>query len=261
MEYGICQLSIIPCRKEPSDRSEMVSQLLFGETFELIEKKEKWVRIRNTHDTYESWIGSKQYLSLTEAEYLALQKQIRYGVNEIISIITDKTKNLSFPCVAGSLLPSYEEDNFEILDQHFNYEGEIFDTHQKSPRSWIAEKSYEFLNAPYLWGGRSVLGIDCSGFTQLIYRMAGYAIPRDAWQQAENGKTLSFLDEVKEGDLAFFDNEEGRIIHVGIVLPDHQIIHASGMVRIDKLDHYGIYQEESKSYSHRLRLLKTFIED
>lgn len=261
MDYGICTLSIIPCRKEPGDRSEMVTQLLFGETFAIINRQDKWLQIVSTYDNYECWIGDKQYLPLSETEFNSTKSNTRFAVNEVISVITNKDLYTSFPCVAGSLLPNFEEDNFNINLSHYNYEGELCDLTHKNSRSLLVEKAYEFLNAPYLWGGRSVLGIDCSGFTQLVFKLNGFTLFRDAWQQAEQGQTLSFLEEAKEGDLAFFDNEDGKIIHVGIILKDNMIIHASGKVRIDKLDHYGIFNNETKNYSHRLRVLKRVIEE
>ena len=117
-----------------------------------------------------------------------------------------------------------------------------------------------YLNAPYLWGGKTPFGIDCSGFTQMVYKLNGFALPRDAYQQAEIGETLSFVEEAEPGDLAFFDDDEGNIIHVGMVLEQGTIIHASGKVRIDALDHQGIYNKELKNYSHKLRLIKKIID-
>lgn len=260
MEYGICNLSIVPCRKEPSDKSEMVTQLLFGQTFSIYTKNEKWTEIIISDDQYRCWVGNKQYMPLTEEQFNQINSNSSFVINDVISVMEHKNQQIHFPVVAGSVLPNYEEDNFEIVDQIYNYEGEVSNTSTKGTRNKIVEKALEFLNAPYLWGGKSVLGIDCSGFTQLVYKINGYNLPRDAYQQAEIGKTLSFLDEAVEGDLAFFDNEDGKIIHVGIILANHHIIHASGKVRIDKIDHFGIYNEEIKDYSHRLRILKNCID-
>jgi hypothetical protein len=260
MEYGICNLSIIPCRKEANDKSEMVTQLLFGQTFSINTKTEKWAEIIIHDDHYRCWISNKQYKELSEEQFNYINQNSNYVVNDVISVMEDKHQHIHFPVIAGSLLPNYEEDNFEIVDHLYNYEGEVVNVSTKGTRERLVEKALEFLNTPYLWGGKSVLGIDCSGFTQLVYKLNGFNLLRDAYQQAESGKTLSFLDEAREGDLAFFDNEEGKIIHVGIILANHHIIHASGKVRIDKIDHFGIYNEEIKDYSHRLRILKNFID-
>jgi gamma-D-glutamyl-L-lysine dipeptidyl-peptidase len=115
------------------------------------------------------------------------------------------------------------------------------------------------LNSPYLWGGKTPFGIDCSGFTQMAYKLAGIKLRRDAWQQAEQGHTINLLEETEPGDLAFFDNDEGNIVHVGIILRDHKIIHAAGKVRIDSIDHYGINNKELKKYTHKLRLIKRMV--
>ena len=116
-----------------------------------------------------------------------------------------------------------------------------------------------YLNSPYLWGGRSPFGIDCSGFTQMVFKLNGIKLPRDAYEQAEIGKTLNFIEETQKGDLAFFDNEEGKIIHTGIIIDKNKIIHSSGKVRIDNLDHYGIFNAETGKYSHNLRLIKKVV--
>ena len=117
----------------------------------------------------------------------------------------------------------------------------------------------EFLNAPYLWGGKSFFGVDCSGFTQLVYKVNNVKLPRDAYQQAEVGEALSFVEESQPGDLAFFENAEGRIIHVGIMLDDQKIIHASGKVRIDTLDSTGIFNQEMNKHTHKLRFVKSIL--
>jgi cell wall-associated NlpC family hydrolase len=128
-----------------------------------------------------------------------------------------------------------------------------------SQKKFLIENALIYLNAPYLWGGRSPFGIDCSGFTQLVYRLQGIKLPRDAYQQAEVGNTLSFIEESEEGDLAFFDNTEGKIIHVGIIMKNNYIIHASGKVRIDRIDQQGIFNSSLKTHTHKLRLIKSIV--
>ncbi|MCC7050509.1 MAG: C40 family peptidase [Bacteroidia bacterium] len=257
--FGICTLSVIPGRKEASDSSEMTTQILFGETFLINNQDEKWAEICLTADNYSCWVSTKQITPLTKQEFEQINKNSFYLINDTISVIINKTSGHHFPVTAGGNLPDYLENTFKIAHQQYTYEGEVSLKNQLPSRIKIVEKAFEFLNAPYLWGGRTILGIDCSGFTQLVYNLNGIALLRDAYQQAEKGLALSFIDETQEGDLAFFDNEEGKIIHVGIVLKNKQIIHASGKVRVDLLDHFGIFNQELKKYTHRLRLLKNYL--
>ena len=123
----------------------------------------------------------------------------------------------------------------------------------------IIKTAFLYMNAPYLWGGKTPLGIDCSGFTQMVYRINGYKLLRDASQQAAQGEALSFIEESEPGDLAFFDDEEGKIVHVGIILKENYIIHAHGKVRIDRLDHSGIYNVEKRKHTHKLRVIKKIV--
>jgi len=254
--FGICPLGVIPCRFEPSDKSEMVTQLLFGETFSILKQEGKWLQIKITLDGYEAWIDEKQYLPLSQEQF---EKQSKFPTTcsaDLVDLLTRASDKNLVPVVAGSTLPAYEQGKLFLGEEEFSFEGEI--THPLSDNipTLVAEYAGIFLNAPYLWGGRSVFGIDCSGFTQVVFKMAGIALKRDAYQQAEQGTTLSFIEEAQTGDLAFFDNEEGKIIHTGIILSAEKIIHASGKVRIDKLDHNGIFNLAGKKYSHKLRVIK-----
>ncbi len=257
MSFGICSLSIIPCRKEPSGTSEMVTQLLFGETYTIIEDREDWLQITTNYDTYPCWISAKQHTRITDADFKALKLNLLSS--ELVQVINQSDNHLVFPITIGATLPNFKSGNIKIGDISFAFEGQTNDSSIKKTVKEIKETAYLFLNAPYLWGGRSPFGIDCSGFTQLVYKLNGYQLPRDASQQVELGTALSFVEEAEAGDLAFFDNEDGNIVHVGIILENQQIIHASGCVRIDKFDHYGIFHSENKKYSHMLRVIKKII--
>jgi len=254
--FGFCNLSVIPCRKDTSDRSEMVTQLLFGEYFEVTEEYKNWVRIRSGLDGYEGWIDVKQYQSVSKDTYQSLKKHALTYVADILGVMTDETDNVSFPVTIGSLLHFTKGKEITIEKKKYSYQGNVLSPSGKIKRSKLVEDAFTFLNTPYLWGGRTPLGIDCSGFTQMVYRLNGYALNRDALQQVEQGEALSFPEEAEAGDLAFFDNEDGNITHVGIVLEKGQIIHASGKVHVDKFDHLGIYSETQKRYTHSLRVLK-----
>ena len=249
MQYGICQLSIVPMRAEPSDPSELVNQVLYGEHFKVVEQRKQWSRIKLTHDKYEGWIDNKQYIEISEDEYaFAKAKQTTLTIDPVQFITTAYNQLLTV--VLGSSV-----ENIELLKD--SYEG---NSHSgKTSKSLLIETALLYLKTPYLWGGRTTFGIDCSGFTQMVYRLNGFDLKRDASQQASQGEALSFIEESEPGDLAFFDNAEGNIVHVGIIMEDHYIIHAHGKVRIDRLDHTGIFNYELGKHSHKLRVIKRII--
>lgn len=260
-EYGISVLSVIPGRKEAADASEQVTQLLFGEYYQVIEKKKKWVRIRCAIDDYECWIDLKQHYPIDQkfAERLEKQKFIPVGLDMAGLAIRESNGDM-IPILLGSSLPFLKDGKLKIGKEVFAFDGAVQTKAAKKDKELLIQHAMLLRNAPYMWGGRHPFGIDCSGLVQVCYKMIGINLPRDAYQQAEHGHALSFLEEAEAGDLAFFDNEEGRIIHVGILLGDNQIIHASGFVRIDRIDHQGIYNNDIRDYSHRLRIIKRVID-
>ena len=253
MKFGICTLNVIPLRKENSDTSEMVSQLLFGETFTVLERKMQWLYIKNSFDGYQGWIDHKQVAEISEEFYTELQKETPKYSNELINYLSLENKNL-VPISIGARFPLIKSNCFFINDTTYQYDGELISN--KKTKKEIVETSFNYLNTPYLWGGKTPFGIDCSGFTQMVYKINGYKLFRDASQQAKQGEVLSFIEESVPGDLAFFDNKEGFITHVGIILANNYIIHASGKVRLDRLDQSGIFNQETSKHTHNLRLIK-----
>jgi hypothetical protein len=254
--HGICNLSIVPIRAEASDTSEMTSQVLFGEHFTIIEKEKNWSKVKLAFDNYEGYIDNIQFEKISEDLFhkLSLIEPIYSG--EIIDFISSSTNDL-ITIPLGSRLPFFIKDQFYINTKRFKYEGAIITG--TLLKSEIIQKAFTFLNAPFLWGGKTPFGIDCSGFTQMVYKLCGYKLFRDAKQQASQGEVLSFIEESEPGDLAFFDNEEGDIIHVGIILNDYHIIHAHGKVRIDTLDHSGIFNADIQKHTHKLRVIKKIV--
>ncbi|HYX08309.1 MAG TPA: C40 family peptidase [Bacteroidales bacterium] len=257
MTAGITLNSIIPIRKEASHKSEMVSQLLFGETYQILDKYQGWLEIESNHDQYPGYINQDMSAILTPDDFEKInQEEAPVMLGELIETVTEAESGQTLNLVAGSMLPFFNHDSFLFGPENNKYKAghlvKSFLPDFNKPEKILSI----YLNAPYLWGGRSPFGIDCSGLVQILYKSWGILLPRDASQQVEKGKTLSFLDEADPGDLAFFDNEEGQITHVGIILENSRILHASGRVRIDKLDHQGIYNKDLDKYTHKLRVLK-----
>ncbi|MDC7999930.1 C40 family peptidase [Aequorivita todarodis] len=249
MDYGICNLSIVPLRAEASDVSEMVTQVLYGEHFKILETRKKWSRIRLAFDNYEGWIDKKQYLTIAEADYSDFERKELRLSSDLVDFITTSDNQLFSICLGSNV------SGAPYLKNHF--EGKSVSG--ILPKEHLIETALLYLNTPYLWGGKTPFGIDCSGFTQMVYKLNGYELLRDASQQATQGEALSFIEESEPGDLAFFDNEEGKITHVGIIMADNYIIHAHGKVRIDRLDHSGIFNYELRNHTHKLRVIKRII--
>ena len=249
MQYGLCHLSIIPLRATPNDSSEQTSQLLYGEFFKVVKRNRNWSLIRSTLDNYEGWLNNKQYQLIEKEQFEALEKYPKVFAADLIDFVFQDTEIL-FPVPVGSLVSSAP------ALQH-QYEGKT--TQGSNNKNALIDYALLFLNTPYQWGGKSPFGIDCSGFVQSVYRLYGIFLPRDAHQQAEMGEALGFIEESEAGDLVFFDNDEGKIVHVGILMENYHVIHAFGQVRIDRLDQTGIYNAEQNTHTHKLRVIKKMI--
>lgn len=258
MNYGICPLSIVPVRSTPSDKSEMVSQLLFGELLEVLEVKNKqWSKVRCHFDNFVGWVATNQIKAITPSEFEAYQSNFAYCLELMQAVMAE---HHYLPITLGAQLPNFDGMRFNIENNSYTFSGQaVFPADIESNAEFVLKIARRYLFAPYLWGGRSPMGIDSAGFIQVVFKIAGFVLPRETSEQVFSGKAVDFIEESLPGDIAFFENRSGRITHTGIIMPDHKIIHAYGCVRIDKLDHYGIFDESVSKYTHKLRVIKRIL--
>lgn len=257
MSYGISELAVVPVRRENKEQSEQLTQILFGETFQIIDMQKEWSLVKLTYDGYEGWINSDTITHLHQDEYSYAENSKKHYTHKlstkIKNISNNEIINLSFGCTIPNL--NLETGIFKIRNKEYLYTDDLI----KNPSFDLTALAHQFLNAPYLWGGKNPWGIDCSGFTQLIFKVLNYKLPRDAKDQIKCGDIVNFIGDIKTGDLAFFDNSEGEITHVGIILNPNKIIHSSVKVRIDQIDQHGIFNKEKQKYTHKLRIVKRII--
>lgn len=247
-DYGVCRLSLVPVRLEGSDKAELTTQLLFGEHYEVLSssKDKKWLKIKMHFDQYEGWIDVKQHHSISKDHFDYINRaDFKISTDVTTSILYNKTP---LSILMGSIIPISGSELFRMEEQ-FAFNGESKSLGQKRDFEFLKLTAKKYVNAPYLWGGKSPFGIDCSGFVQMVFKINGYKLQRDSAQQAKQGKAVSF-QEMLPGDLVFFKSKENQITHVGIFLGDDKLIHASGKVRIDHLNEEGILHAESRVYTH-----------
>jgi hypothetical protein len=257
-QRGLCRLSIVPVRAEGRESSEMVTQLLFGDHYTVLSETPKgdWLQIRVFFDGYEGWISSRQHHPISEEHFQELSSLPYQACGEICSPI--QLQQEQHYIVYGSLLPLTANELFDLSEQ-VQFKGKCLAVKKIRDFAVLKEIAFQYINSPYLWGGKTPFGIDCSGFVQMVFKLCGYQLSRDASQQALQGKKIASLAAANKGDLAFFHNTQGKIVHVGIILENGQIIHASGKVRVDQLDEKGIFDKEKGIYTHDLCLIKRFI--
>lgn len=261
MNLGISELSILPVRKDPSHLTEMTTQILFGEKFKILDKIKEWAYVELLFDGYYGWVEISSIKEMNKEE-----QEVLTDTEPVILPLLNSVRRKEFHQISGiNLMPGSEihgmideGKNFSLFGVDYELDHPIQRKSGNKPDD-IIETSSTYLNSTYLWGGKSPYGTDCSGFVQMVYKVNGISLPRDAGQQLKKGIPLNFIDEAQPGDLAFFDDDQGRIDHVGILLKGKKIIHASGIVRIDRIDHQGIYREETDQYTHKLRVVKRIL--
>ncbi len=249
---------MVPVREKPSDRSQMINQLLFGDVVTIKDRYKSWLFAETLHDGYAGWVDEKQVTPFGDAYYAQLEEETPVFLNTEFTRATGPD-GASLVLTMGSRLPLFRNNRFKLEEKEYQLPENTSVITGKQPAEKIMETARKYLGSPCVWGGRSFFGTDCSGFTQIVFRMCGYPLQRDASQQAEHGILINFVEETMPGDLAFFENEEGNIIHVGIMLNNQKIIHSSGQVRTDTIDHEGIFRTDLKKYTHKLRFIKRIL--
>ena len=240
MEYGIVNLNLVPVRKKNNAKSEMISQLFFGETLEVVSKKNNWCLVISNLDNYEGWVRTSHFLSISKVDYIKINSKKKKFSSTDTSLYNNEFKDYTVP--AGSIISNCKYLSFNCVSNNKNFHS-------------LEEVALSFLNSPYLWGGKTKFGTDCSGFVQSVFKIYGKILPRDSYQQALVGVEVK-LENSKTGDLAFFGKKIDAITHVGIVISHKRIIHSSGKVRIDNITDEGILNVDSKKISHKLQLVR-----
>ncbi len=262
MKYAIVLTPLVPVRNEASERSEMVTQLVFGDLMTIVSTEGDWVEVLNSFDNYRGWVSGKMLTALSKDEYEELKSSKPALVRLPLVDIKEKKQNMPIRVSIGASLPgyNYETEQMRVADRVFTIRTmSVYKTEKTFIKDILRTASY-FINTPYLWGGKSIMGVDCSGFVQIVYRVHNIDLPRDASQQISYGKVIDKFEDIRPGDLAFFHNEKGSVVHVGIVYTPKQIIHSSGNVHIDKLTPDGIWSEELDKYTHTGLVFKRLVD-
>lgn len=255
IDYGVCRLALVPIRKEPRDAAEQITQLLFGDHYEVAEASDdkRWLRVVIYADRAEGWLDARQHHDISK-EYFDQINQTDFKITtEVASAVLYKKSPLTI--VMGSIVPISNSELFKIEEQ-FAFNGEAKGLGQKRDAEYLKTIARKYIAAPYQWGGKSPFGIDASGLTQMVYRIAGYNLYRDVRQQSTQGKKVT---EALPGDLVFFADKNSTVKHVGILLEEGRVIHAYGQVRVDALTEEGLRHPETGAITHQLHSIRRIL--
>lgn len=280
VEYVVANATVTPVRENPSEAAEQATQLLFGEVCEVIERRPSWIKVRNILDGQVGWVSSSMLTRTDSHSSLSVprypQTDSRAVITAPMAYATPMDGGTALLLTLGTRLPNYDNGVFEVLGKQYRIDPscvsigaaalqEGADNPQRNDmHSAIVAIAQSLLNTPYLWGGKNVMGLDCSGFTQVVYAAMGINLLRNAREQITQGELVPSLAEVQPGDLAFFDHQDRdpkatRITHVGLLLSPTEIIHCSGgRVHIDRIDANGIYLPSGTMTHHLVQIKRYF---
>jgi len=250
-------LAAVAVREAPSAKSQMVNQLLFGELITINDTKGDWLLIETVDDRYAGWVCRNEIKKLSDSEFTGLNDSERFYLHTLSAQV--RAKDAIIPVFRGSQFHGWEEGTFTVAGESFYYKKAVHKIPAEVGSREVLSVAANYLSVPYLWGGRSPMGIDGAGLVQMAYKMNGIMLPRDAAQQINKGEQVMFVEAAEPADLAFFENKEGVINHVGIILGNNKILHPWGKVRIDTIDHQGIFNKEAGRYTHHLRVVKRML--
>lgn len=254
---SICLVNSVAIRKEPSFESEMTSQLLFGETFQVLKQIKKWAYIRCDVDNFEGWLLKDQCSALSEKAYANLRLKDQILAFDLFSTIITEARHI--PVIAGSILPNFDGLSFSIDHMKGIYNGQVISPNPLEPNlEHLSKIIFKYLDAPHFWGGRSPFGIDATGFVQKVLQFCGYQLPRKLNQQIQCGKLVHLISAVQPGDVAFFENENG-INHVGIFLKPNMVAHCHSKVQLQQIDTHGIFDKQQNQYTHKLKMIRRMV--
>lgn len=254
--FGLVTLPIVAVRSVDNERSELITQLLFGDIVFILDYTDKWLFIENKEDGYKGWVDRKMIQPITQQTF---EKIIKWSIKRVyrpFSIINNTKTQEKMLIPAGSCLRNFQNGYFQVLDEQWFINEENFEKTNIEGGELLMDIAQQFLNAPYLWGGKTIFGIDCSGFVQTVFNVYGINLPRDSSIQIKEGKDIFHLKHAQTGDLAFFGDSESKITHIGILINNDKIMHASGWVKIETIDSNGIISNENGQYTHQLRAIK-----
>ena len=270
-EYVINHCSVTPVREEPSHAAEQATQLLFGEVCEVLDRHSSWTKIRSTMDGQVGWVVAKMMTPVSE-EAIRLLGERREANGEgvvatPVAVATVIETGEQLMLTIGTRLPEYKKGTFEVLGKKYKINPrcvyEVKGERSEVKGEDVVRVAQSLLNVPYLWGGKNIMGYDCSGFTQTVYSVFGINLLRNAREQVTQGQVVGSLAEAQPGDLVFFDHsdrnpEATKITHVGMLISPTEVIHCAGYVHVDKIDERGIRLANGK-LSHHLVQIKRYL--